>query len=59
MKPETEIGVDMAKGPDRTITFVRDSDGRYRHATEEETLRFRRQAAYYDMKGRLTDETVK
>jgi len=59
MKPEFEIGVDLAKGPDRTATIVRDADGRYRHATEEETLRFRRQAAYYDMKERLTDETVK
>ncbi len=49
------MGVDMGKGPDRTVTIVRDPDGRYRHATEEETLRFRKQQAYGNMKERLED----
>ena len=57
MKTEPTItGIDMGRSPGRTVIIVRDADGRYRHATEKEILRLRKQQAYGAMKERFSDE---
>lgn len=57
MTTEPFIGVDMATGPDQTVIVVRDKDGRYRIATEEEVLHLRKREAWNNMKRRFQGES--